>query len=63
MKKYTYTGTSILSFSFEDKDFVVFGAGPHDLPESSPIVQSNIAVGNLVLLADETKSGTIKITK
>jgi len=62
MKKFTYTGTSILSFSFEGKDFVVFGDGPHELPEASSVVQSNIAVGTLVLFADE-KSANPKINK
>lgn len=55
MKNYTYTGTSNLTFSFNDKDYLIHGHGPHDLPEDAPVVKSNITRGKLVLTPDQTK--------
>lgn len=48
MKKYSYTGTSTLSFTFEGKDYVVSGTGPHKLPSESPVVEALSQKGDLV---------------
>jgi hypothetical protein len=48
MKKYTYKGSSILSFTYENKDFVIYGNGPHQLPEESAIVKTLVAKGDLI---------------
>jgi hypothetical protein len=56
MKKYTYSGTSNLAFSFEGKDYLVYGHGPHQLPEEAPVVKSNVSLGNLVPVGEETKA-------
>ena len=55
MKNYIYTGTSNLAFTHENADYVIYGRGPHLLPEKSPVVISNIAVGKLELVAEQTK--------
>jgi hypothetical protein len=58
MKNYTYTGTSILSFTFDKQDYQVYGKGPHSLPAESELVKTLVAKGELTQVepaADKTK--------
>lgn len=55
MKKYKYLGTSILSFTHGENDFIIHGTGPHDLPEEADIVKVNVARGVLVDADPEPK--------
>jgi hypothetical protein len=49
MVKYTYKGSGILTFTHEEKDYVVVhGTGTHNLPEDSGVVQS-LAAQNLLI--------------
>lgn len=48
MKSYTYHGKSNLTFTHEGKDYLVHGAGPHDLPEEAQIVTTHTGRGTLV---------------
>jgi hypothetical protein len=52
MKKYIYNGDSNLTFSFEGNDYLVSGAGPHELPSDAQIVQRHIARGSLIDVTD-----------
>ena len=56
MKKYTYSGTSNLTFSHAGKDYLVYGPGPHELPEDADIVKSNVAFGKLLPVQEEIKT-------
>ncbi len=40
MKEFIYTNNAILSFTADGIDYVIFGKGPHKLPENSPMVES-----------------------
>lgn len=61
MKSYIYKGKSNLTFSHGKEDFLIHGEGPHDLPEESPIVKSNVTRGKLVLQGEQTEKGNSKI--
>lgn len=54
MKKYKYLGTSILSFTHNGNDYIVYGEGPHELPSDAEIVKVNIAK-ELLVEADKKK--------
>lgn len=58
MKNYLYTGKTNLTFTHDEFDHLVTGPGPHSLPEGSPVVQSNVTLGTLVLQSDEPKKVT-----
>lgn len=60
MKKYLYKGSSILSFTYKDKDYVVFGTGPHSLPEDSERVKSLVRQGILSEVTNNTRNNTSK---
>lgn len=60
MKKYLYHGSSILAFTHKDKDHVVFGSGPHSLPEDSDRVTSLVAQGILSEVVTQTKNNNSK---
>lgn len=40
MKKFNYNGNGILSFTHQQKDYVIHENGPHQLPEESDLVKS-----------------------
>lgn len=60
MKKYTYNGTTNLAFTYKGQDYLVHGAGPHDLPEDAAIVKTHLRRGKLVLIGAVTPAETSK---
>jgi hypothetical protein len=63
MKNYTYYGTSNLTFTHGDRDYLVTGAGPHELPEEADIVQSHVSRGTLIEEGTEDTNDKIKNKK
>lgn len=57
-KKYQYNDTGLLSFTWAEKDYVVFGSGPHELPTSCPIVVSLSKQG--ILTEENQRTNKIK---
>ena len=58
MKQYNYNGNSPLSFTWKEKDYVVFGEGPHELPSDCDHVESLVAQKILIPLKKVTKTNS-----
>lgn len=48
MKKFNLIISGTLSFKHDHKDYIITGAGPHELPSDNKLVQSLVAQGALI---------------
>lgn len=61
MSVYHFLGSSLLSFHYQGKDYILHGKGPYNLPEASTMVQALLKKKLLVSLpAKKTRTKKIK---
>lgn len=62
MKKFNYNASGILSFTHQNKDYVINGIGPHNLPEDNLLVISLKAQKIITELAEPKEIKQVKKT-
>lgn len=63
MVKFNYNGSGLLSFSHNERDYIIHGEGPHFLPTESDLVISLLKQGLLTEVSEIKPESNLELNE